>query len=165
VWSVFRRAERKQWITDRAVPTQIKRPILMVLVQTMSYNRATPLKYCFQEACLCLSVIYGLWTVVGGPKLCSLVICTNQHFILLEAHPNYWCRVHIIHKTTSRTVKGAGPLRVPNRGPPRCVTRAAATFVNYTHTHTHSSAPVSAANTFQDLPRLRETADNTERYI
>jgi hypothetical protein len=28
----------------------------------------------------------------------------------------------------------------------------------------HSSAPVSTGNTFQDLPRLRETADNTERY-
>jgi hypothetical protein len=26
------------------------------------------------------------------------------------------------------------------------------------------SAPVSTGNTFQDLPRLRETADNTERY-
>jgi hypothetical protein len=26
-------------------------------------------------------------------------------------------------------------------------------------------APVSTGNTFQDLPRLRETADNTERYI
>jgi len=25
--------------------------------------------------------------------------------------------------------------------------------------------PVSADNTFQHLPRLRETADNTERYI
>jgi hypothetical protein len=29
----------------------------------------------------------------------------------------------------------------------------------------HSSAPVSTGNTFLDLPRLRETADNTERYI
>jgi hypothetical protein len=28
-----------------------------------------------------------------------------------------------------------------------------------------SCAPVSTGNTFQDLPRLRETADNTERYI
>jgi hypothetical protein len=26
-------------------------------------------------------------------------------------------------------------------------------------------APVSTGNTFQDLPRLRETADNTECYI
>jgi hypothetical protein len=26
-------------------------------------------------------------------------------------------------------------------------------------------APVPTGNTFQDLPRLRETADNTERYI
>jgi hypothetical protein len=26
-------------------------------------------------------------------------------------------------------------------------------------------APVSTGDTFQDLPRLRETADNTERYI
>jgi hypothetical protein len=25
--------------------------------------------------------------------------------------------------------------------------------------------PVSTGNTFQDLPRLNETADNTERYI
>jgi len=25
--------------------------------------------------------------------------------------------------------------------------------------------PVTAGNTFQDLPRLRETADNTERYM
>jgi hypothetical protein len=25
--------------------------------------------------------------------------------------------------------------------------------------------PASTGNTFQDLPRLRETADNTERYI
>jgi hypothetical protein len=29
----------------------------------------------------------------------------------------------------------------------------------------YSSAPVSTSNIFQDLPRLRETADNTERYI
>jgi hypothetical protein len=29
----------------------------------------------------------------------------------------------------------------------------------------YSSAPVSASNTFQDLTRLRETADNTGRYI
>jgi hypothetical protein len=27
------------------------------------------------------------------------------------------------------------------------------------------SAPVPTGNTFQNLPRLRETADNTERYI
>jgi hypothetical protein len=26
-------------------------------------------------------------------------------------------------------------------------------------------APVSMGNTFQDLPRLRETANNTKRYI
>jgi hypothetical protein len=30
---------------------------------------------------------------------------------------------------------------------------------------TYSSAPVSRSNTFQDLPRLRKTADNAERYI
>jgi hypothetical protein len=30
---------------------------------------------------------------------------------------------------------------------------------------TYSSAPVSTGNTFQYLPRLREIADNTERYI
>jgi hypothetical protein len=29
----------------------------------------------------------------------------------------------------------------------------------------YSSAPVSTGNTFQDLPRLREPADNTESYI
>jgi hypothetical protein len=29
----------------------------------------------------------------------------------------------------------------------------------------YSSAPVSTGNMFQDLPQLRETADNTERYI
>jgi hypothetical protein len=29
----------------------------------------------------------------------------------------------------------------------------------------YSSAPVTTVNTFQDLPQLRETADNTERYI
>jgi hypothetical protein len=28
-----------------------------------------------------------------------------------------------------------------------------------------SRAPKSKGNTFQDLPRLGETADNTERYI
>jgi hypothetical protein len=28
-----------------------------------------------------------------------------------------------------------------------------------------SSAPVATGNTFQDLPRLREAADNTESYI
>jgi hypothetical protein len=31
--------------------------------------------------------------------------------------------------------------------------------------HIYSSAPISAANTFQDLPQLCESADNTERYI
>jgi hypothetical protein len=31
--------------------------------------------------------------------------------------------------------------------------------------YTYSSAPVSTGNTFQDLPRLRETPDNTESYI
>jgi hypothetical protein len=30
---------------------------------------------------------------------------------------------------------------------------------------TYSSAPVPTGNTFQDLPRFRETADNTESYI
>jgi hypothetical protein len=29
----------------------------------------------------------------------------------------------------------------------------------------YSSAPVFTGNMFQDLPRLRETADNTDRYI
>jgi hypothetical protein len=29
----------------------------------------------------------------------------------------------------------------------------------------YSSAPISTGNTFQDLPWLSETADNTERYI
>jgi hypothetical protein len=29
----------------------------------------------------------------------------------------------------------------------------------------YSSAPVPTGNTFQDLPRLHETTDNTERYI
>jgi hypothetical protein len=29
----------------------------------------------------------------------------------------------------------------------------------------YSSAPVSTGNTFQDLPLLLETADNTERYM
>jgi hypothetical protein len=29
----------------------------------------------------------------------------------------------------------------------------------------YSSAPVSMGSTFEDLSRLRETADNTERYI
>jgi hypothetical protein len=29
----------------------------------------------------------------------------------------------------------------------------------------NSSAAVYTGNTFQDLPRLRDTADNTERYI
>jgi hypothetical protein len=29
----------------------------------------------------------------------------------------------------------------------------------------YSSARVSKGNTFQHLPQLRETADNTERYI
>jgi hypothetical protein len=29
----------------------------------------------------------------------------------------------------------------------------------------YSSAPVYTGNTFQHLPRLRETTDNTERYI
>jgi hypothetical protein len=29
----------------------------------------------------------------------------------------------------------------------------------------YSSAPVSTGNTFQDLPRLPKTADNTEDYI
>jgi hypothetical protein len=29
----------------------------------------------------------------------------------------------------------------------------------------YRSAPVSTGNTFQDLPQLREPADNTERYI
>jgi hypothetical protein len=31
--------------------------------------------------------------------------------------------------------------------------------------HIYGSAPESTANTFQDLPRLCKTADNTERYI
>jgi hypothetical protein len=39
------------------------------------------------------------------------------------------------------------------------------------NSHTQSNrlyyitAPVSTGNTFQDLPRLREPADNNERYI
>jgi hypothetical protein len=34
-----------------------------------------------------------------------------------------------------------------------------------TVTNMYSSAAVSTGNSFQELPRLRETADNTERYI
>jgi hypothetical protein len=33
------------------------------------------------------------------------------------------------------------------------------------HKTEYGSATVSTGNTFQDLPRLCETADNTERYI
>jgi predicted nucleotidyltransferase len=33
------------------------------------------------------------------------------------------------------------------------------------YTHIYRCGPVFAGNTFQDLPRLREIADNTERYI
>jgi hypothetical protein len=38
----------------------------------------------------------------------------------------------------------------------------------FTQQHCHhqdSSAPVSAGNTFQDLPRLHKTTDNTKRDI
>jgi hypothetical protein len=36
----------------------------------------------------------------------------------------------------------------------------------YTYIHTHIQiCLLSRGNTFQDLPRLRETTDNTERYI
>jgi hypothetical protein len=38
-------------------------------------------------------------------------------------------------------------------------------IINVTGNRQYSSAPVSMGNTFQDLPRLRETTDNTERYI
>jgi hypothetical protein len=38
------------------------------------------------------------------------------------------------------------------------------TYTKHTHVYIHS-APVSTGNTFQDLPRLCETADNTERYV
>jgi hypothetical protein len=31
--------------------------------------------------------------------------------------------------------------------------------------HIYMCVSVSTGNTFQDLPRLRETVDNTERYI
>jgi hypothetical protein len=31
--------------------------------------------------------------------------------------------------------------------------------------YNYSSAPVSTGNTFQELARLLETTDNTERYI
>ena len=34
----------------------------------------------------------------------------------------------------------------------------------YIYTHIHRRTPISAGNTFQDVPRLREAADNTERY-
>jgi hypothetical protein len=34
-----------------------------------------------------------------------------------------------------------------------------------THTYLRNSASVSTGNTFQDPLRLRETTDNTERYI
>jgi hypothetical protein len=35
----------------------------------------------------------------------------------------------------------------------------------YKHTNTYRCAPVFTGNTFQDLSRLRETADNAERYV
>jgi hypothetical protein len=35
----------------------------------------------------------------------------------------------------------------------------------YVCIYLYRCAPVSMGNTFQNLPRLRETADNTERYI
>jgi hypothetical protein len=38
-------------------------------------------------------------------------------------------------------------------------------YLTAVYCYKYSSAPVSAGNAFQDLPRLLETADNTERYI
>jgi hypothetical protein len=38
-------------------------------------------------------------------------------------------------------------------------------LVNRVLSYSYSRAPVSMCNTFQDLPRLCETAYNTERYI
>jgi hypothetical protein len=35
----------------------------------------------------------------------------------------------------------------------------------YTRIYEYGSAPVSMGKTFQDLPQLCETVDNTERYI
>jgi hypothetical protein len=35
----------------------------------------------------------------------------------------------------------------------------------YIYIYVYSIAPLSTVNTFQELPRLRETADNAERYI
>jgi len=38
-------------------------------------------------------------------------------------------------------------------------------FLDVSHLINYRRTPVSAGNTFQHLPRLRETADNTERDI
>jgi hypothetical protein len=54
-----------------------------------------------------------------------------------------------------------GPYSVICRG----VNTVAALCCSYYHMVLEfSSAPVSTGNTLQDLPRLRETKDNTERY-
>jgi hypothetical protein len=58
-------------------------------------------------------------------------------------------------------------IRIPNDKGDYFNKRMAVGFrtTSQTHTHTYSSAPVFTGNTSQGLPRLRETADNTERYI
>jgi hypothetical protein len=75
------------------------------------------------------------------------------------------------HRPTELTViyVTAGEWGVPTRQPcglmPIRQNRSRKVEIPNVTVHKHSSAPVSAGNTFQDLPRLRETADNTERYI
>jgi hypothetical protein len=46
-----------------------------------------------------------------------------------------------------------------------CVTLQTTTFSSENFNCKYSCAPVSTGNMFQDLPRLRETADKTERYV
>jgi hypothetical protein len=61
--------------------------------------------------------------------------------------------LHILHKGIHRSYQTKDRLPIPLYRPGYVV-----------RLYVYRQAPGAANNTFQDLPRLRETADNTEPY-
>jgi hypothetical protein len=88
-----------------------------------------------------------------NPRRGETVKCSDTRQMYCQSVRLFLCSINSLHFLT--------PLR----------TSPISELYIYTHTHVlfkyyiYRRTAVSTGNTFQDLPRLRETADNTERYI
>jgi hypothetical protein len=103
-----------------------------------------------------IDVVPRVGHVGGGENVvsCSKVVVPSIPVVLQAGQAE--CRLGVVVTISRQTL-------LRNKKKPNATCNYA--FLADTEIPAYSSAPVSTCNTFQDLPRLRETADNTERYI